>query len=105
MVNTPFFDSRLYSPAELLRLVGRQARDVRQARSLRQSDLALAVGVTIATIARFERTGKVGFDVVARIAIALGVEAELVGLFARSEPRGIDEIVANRAQPKRVRRK
>jgi transcriptional regulator with XRE-family HTH domain len=105
MVNPPFFDSRLYSPAELLRLVGGRARMLRQSRSLRQSDLAEAVGVTTATIARFEQTGRVGFDVVARIAITLGAEAEVAALFARSEPRRIDEIVTDKASPQRVRRK
>jgi transcriptional regulator with XRE-family HTH domain len=78
---------------------------LRQARSFRQSDLAEAVGVTVATIARFEQTGRVGFDVVVRIAIALGAEAEVAALFARSEPRRIDEIIADKAPPKRVRRK
>jgi DNA-binding XRE family transcriptional regulator len=46
-------------------------RELRIGRSLRQSDLAKAVGLTTATIGRFEQTGKVGFDVVVRVAITI----------------------------------
>jgi transcriptional regulator with XRE-family HTH domain len=89
-----YFDPRLYSPSEVCRLVGARARELRIARSMRQSDLAKAVGVRLATISRFERTGKVGFEVVVGIAIALGAEAELAQLFAQSRTRSIDEIIA-----------
>jgi len=86
-------------------MIGRRARDVRIARSLRQSDLAKAVGVTIATIGRFEQTGKVGFEVVVGIAIALGAEAEFARLFAQPQPRSIDEVVAAKTRRSRVRRR
>jgi hypothetical protein len=52
--------------------------------------LAKAVGVTVPTINRFEHTGKVGFDVVVRVAIALGAETEFANLFAQTETRSID---------------
>jgi transcriptional regulator with XRE-family HTH domain len=77
-------------------MIGARAKAVRLARSLRQSDVAKAAGVTVPTIIRFEQTGKVGFDVVVGVAIALGAEAELTHLFAQSQTRSIDEIVAVR---------
>jgi hypothetical protein len=67
--------------------------------------LAKAVGVTIATIGRFEQTGKVGFEVVVGVAIALGAEAEFARLFVQSQPRTIDEIVAKKMRRSRVRRR
>ncbi len=81
-VNSSYFDPRLYSAFEVCRVLGGRARALRIARSLRQSDLAEAAGVTAATIGRFEQTGKVGFDVVVKIAITLGAELELAQLFA-----------------------
>jgi transcriptional regulator with XRE-family HTH domain len=86
-------------------MIGARARDLRIARSLRQSDLAKAVGVTIATIGRFEQTGKVGFEIVVGIAIALGAEAEFARLFTRPQPRSIDEIIAAKTRRSRVRRR
>lgn len=103
-VSTSYFDPRLYSTGEVCRTIGVRARDLRIARSLRQADLAEAVGVTVATIGRFEQTGKVGFDVVVGVAIALGAEAEFARLFAQPQPRSIDEIVAAKTRRSRVRR-
>ncbi len=85
-------------------MIGARARAVRLDRSLRQSDVAKAAGVTLPTIIRFEQTGKVGFDVVVRIAIALGAEAELTRLFAQPQTRSIDEIVAVRKSRTRAPR-
>lgn len=96
-----YFDARLYSRAEICRMVGARARELRLARFLRQSDLAKAVGVTVPTISRFEQTGNVGFDVVVGIAIALGAEAELVRLFAMPQTPSIDQIVSG--TPRRLR--
>jgi len=104
-LSTSYFDPRLYSAGEVCRLIGGRARDVRIARSLRQSDLAKAVGVTVATIGRFEQTGKVGFEVVVAVAIALGAETEFARLFARAQPRAIDEIIAAKTPRSRVRRR
>jgi transcriptional regulator with XRE-family HTH domain len=104
-VSPTYFDPRLYSAGEVCRLIGGRARDLRIARSLRQSDLAKAVGVTVATIGRFEQTGKVGFEVVVGVAIALGAEAEFARLFAQPQPRSIDEIIAAKTPRSRVRRR
>jgi transcriptional regulator with XRE-family HTH domain len=84
-------------------MVGVRVRALRQARSLRQVDLAKAVGVTLPTIGRLEQTGKVGFDVVVRVAIALGAEAEFANLFAQTQTRSIDDILAAQKQRTRVR--
>jgi len=86
-------------------MIGSKARELRLERSLRQSDLADAVGVTLATIRRFEQTGKVGFDVVVGVAIALGAEAEFARLFSTPEARSIDDIVRKRKLRSRAPRR
>jgi transcriptional regulator with XRE-family HTH domain len=103
-VNTQYFDVRLYSGRDLCRMVGTRAKELRLERSLRQSDLAEAVGVTLATIRRFEQTGKVGFYVVVRVAIALGAEAEFARLFSIPEARSIAEIIRQRKPRRRAPR-
>jgi transcriptional regulator with XRE-family HTH domain len=101
---TKYFDARLYSARDICRMVGARARALRLARSLRQVDLAKAVGVTVPTINRLEHSGKVGFEIVVGVAIALGAEAELANLFAQTQTRSIDEIVAAERPRSRVRR-
>jgi transcriptional regulator with XRE-family HTH domain len=86
-------------------MVGARARELRIARSLRQIDLAKVAGVTLATISRLEHTGKVGFDVVVRVAIALGAEGEMANLFTQTQARSIDEIIATKRPRIRVRRR
>jgi transcriptional regulator with XRE-family HTH domain len=86
-------------------MVGARARELRLERSLRQSDLADAVGVTLATIRRFEQTGKVGFDVVVGAAIALGAEAEFARLFSMPDTRSIDAIIQQRKPRSRAPRR
>lgn len=102
--NVTYFDPRLYSPSDICRMVGSRARELRIARSLRQSDVAKSAGVTLPTIIRFERTGRVGFDVVVGVALALGAEAELAQLFAQPRTRTIDEIVSTPRPRTRVKR-
>jgi hypothetical protein len=59
----------------------------------------------LATVRRFEQTGKVGFDVVVGVAIALGAEAEFARLFALPEARSIDDIIKKRTQRARAPRR
>ena len=101
---TRYFDARLYSARDICSLIGGRVRALRLARSLRQVDLAKAVGVTVPTINRLEHTGKVGFEIVVGVAIALGAEAEFANLFAQTRTRSIDEIVAAKKPRTRVRR-
>jgi transcriptional regulator with XRE-family HTH domain len=86
-------------------MAGARVRQLRIARSLRQIDLAKAAGVTLATISRLEHTGKVGFDVIVRVAIALGAEAEVANLFAQTQARPIEEIIATERLRIRVRKR
>lgn len=101
---TTFFDPRLLTPPEICRAIGDRVKTLRQLRSLRQADLAKAAGVTLPTIGRLERTGRVGFDVIVRVAIALGAEADLTALFAPPSVRPIDEILNDERPRRRVRR-
>ncbi|MEA2666406.1 MAG: hypothetical protein QOI11_3350 [Candidatus Eremiobacteraeota bacterium] len=95
----------LYSASELADLVGERAKERRLARGMRQADLAEAAGVTLSTLKRFERSGTVGFEAVARIALALGAERELAALFPPAEARSLDEILVGNRKRVRARKK
>jgi transcriptional regulator with XRE-family HTH domain len=96
--------STLYSPNEILTSVGQRARALRVNRRKRQSDLAASAGIALTTLKRFERGDRVGFDVVARVALALGCDQGLVDLFPVPDPRSIDDILRAQRKPQRVRK-
>jgi transcriptional regulator with XRE-family HTH domain len=97
----------LMSYEERLSALGQRARELRLLRELQQRDLARRAGVGLATVQRFERTGRASLENVLRIALALGVDAPFDGLFAAPEFRSIDEVLARPValQRQRIRRR
>jgi transcriptional regulator with XRE-family HTH domain len=87
----------------LLRTLGKRARERRLGLRLPQVDLAARAGVSRDTIVRLERGDVVGTEALARVAIALGAEAELEQLFPPLEARSLDDILADQRRPQRVR--
>ncbi|MBV9438918.1 MAG: helix-turn-helix transcriptional regulator [Candidatus Eremiobacteraeota bacterium] len=85
--------------------MGARARALRLARGLRQADVAKAAGITIPTLVRFEHTGRVGFEAVVAIALALGAELDVARLFEPPLARSIDEIVASARGRRRAPRR
>jgi transcriptional regulator with XRE-family HTH domain len=83
----------IYAPREAAGAIGARARALRLAQNRRQADLATAAGVTLATLRRFEATGRVGFEAVIRVALALGAEREFALLFPAPEARSLDDIL------------
>lgn len=92
------------SPPGLCRLIGRRARALRLSIGLRQIDVAERAGVPLRTLKRFEATGDVAFEIVARVAFALGAEREFEALFPPREQRSLDEVLAANRTRQRVRR-
>ncbi len=97
----------LMSYEERLSALGQRARELRLLRELQQRDLARRAGVGLATVQRFERTGRASLENVLRIALALGVDARFDQLFAAPEYRSIDEVLERPAAllRQRVRRR
>jgi transcriptional regulator with XRE-family HTH domain len=97
---------RLASPHDLAVLVANRARERRLRLRRSQADAASAAGVSLATFKRFEHGEDVGFDVVIKVALALGAEEQVAMLFsAPPAQRSIDEILEEQRLPQRVRRK
>ena len=69
----------LVEPKDVLEKLGQLARTVRMREELTQPELAMKSGVPMATISRFERTGKAGTEAVVRILFALNLLDSLDG--------------------------
>ncbi len=97
-------DVSFYAPKEAAAHVGARARALRLSQNRRQADLADAAGVTLSTLRRFESTGRVGFEAVLRIALALGAEREFASLFPAVDARSLDDILRAQQSRSRARR-
>ncbi len=104
--NGSFLNYHLASPRDLAKLVAQRARARRLSLRRSQANVASAAGVSLPTFKRFEKGDDVGFDVVVKVALALGSEDQVAGLF---EPpparRSIDEILEEQRLPQRARTK
>lgn len=72
---------KLNSPVEAMRSTGMRARSARLAQNLTQEGLAARAGVSLGSLKLFERTGKASFEMLTRVAFALGAEADIDRLF------------------------
>jgi transcriptional regulator with XRE-family HTH domain len=93
----------LYSPTEIVRSLGAQAKARRLALGMRQADLAAAAGVPLTTVRRFEAGHNVGLNVVANVALALRAERELLGVFTVPRAGSIDDVLRRTRQRQRAR--
>ena len=69
---------------ELLQYIADRAKTSRLALNLTQTGLEQRSGVSLGTIKKFERTGKISLESLLKIAIALGATKEFEGLFGES---------------------
>lgn len=88
---------------DLLEGIAERARALRTTRGVRQEDLAERAGVGVATIVRFEKTGRASLENVLRIAVALRAEDGFEKLFEMPAYATIDEALA-RAEKKKTQR-
>jgi transcriptional regulator with XRE-family HTH domain len=86
-----------------LATLARRARTLRILRELQQADVASRAGLGLATVRRFERTGRASTDTVLRIATVLGAEDGVDRLFEPPKYRTLDEALAQGAAPTRQR--
>lgn len=67
-------------------------RRVRLDRDLTQQGLADRAGVSLASLRRFERTGKISFVSLVRLAFVLDTVSGVDALFAAPEIRSLDDL-------------
>ena len=81
------------TPAQLVEGVGKRAAKRRKELGFTQAELAERAGVSLGSLRRFEQTGRVAFESLVRICIALECEDDLEALFARRAYRSIQEVI------------
>ncbi|WP_339367048.1 helix-turn-helix domain-containing protein [Cellvibrio sp. OA-2007] len=82
----------LYSPAELARSLGQNARQLRLARNLSRKTLAKLSGVSESSIKRFEVSGSITLESLILLAAALDQLAPISALFKPEQPSSIAEL-------------
>lgn len=97
------FMSDFSAPSEVLRALGARARQLRVLRELQQSELAARAGVGVATLQRFEKTGRASIENVFRIAIALQADSAFARLFELPKYTSFDEALDRPARLARQR--
>lgn len=71
---------------------------LRKRKKISQKELAVKSGVSLGSVKRFEQSGEISLKSLTKLAIALGVEEELIALFDEVPFDSIEEVI--RAQTK-----
>ncbi len=93
----------LQSPAEVAADLAGRARALRLTRNWTRQTLAARAGVTLASLRRFETSGKASLELVLKVAYALDRLGEVDSLLRPPRARSIDELEAQSARPIRKR--
>lgn len=89
-------------PSEILLIIAKQARELRLEKNLTQEGLAKRSGVSLASIKRFERLGKISLESLLEIALVLEVLDEFKLLFRKLEkPLSMAELLKESKKRKR----
>ena len=81
-MNTFNFDFTEVTPLEINMGIAKRVRALRKRRKISQAKMSELSGVSLGSLKRFESTGEISLLSLTKIAIALGVQSELKGLFA-----------------------
>jgi transcriptional regulator with XRE-family HTH domain len=95
----------LKNETDVIREARTLVRAYRMALSWRQADLAKRSGVGVATIRRFESTGRIGFVGLAKLITSLGLVDHFLGALKQPpvSPKDINEFITGGPSPVRQR--
>ena len=93
----------LKTPERAGRELATRARAVRLAKGFKQTTLAERAGVSLASLRRFERTGKVSLESLLKIAFALHHLDDFDAVFEKPRASSIAELEALEKRPERQR--
>ena len=90
--------------SELISTVADRVREARLAADLTQAGLAARSGVSLGSLRRFETSGHIALESLARLAIALSRERDFDALFAPPPVASLDALIAPVPARRRGRR-
>ena len=73
-------------PADVMKKVSRAAREKRLSLNVSQQSLSKRSGVSLAVLKKFENTGKISFESLLKLALALGCLGDFFELFKPTPP-------------------
>lgn len=88
------------TPVEIAREVAGRVRSMRISREWTQKELASRSGVALGTLRRFEQTGKVSFEDLLLVAVALSATEEFGRLFPQPTARTLAELERQSSPPR-----
>lgn len=89
---------------ELMQDIALAAKARRLALNLTQMGLGLRSGVSLGTLKKFERTGKISLESLLNVAMALGATPEFESLFTATASSGVLSLDELLKQPKERKR-
>lgn len=87
------FNLNQKTPGEIEMIIAGRIREIRRRRKISQKRLSEKSGVSLGSLKRFEQRGEISLRSLIKIAIALGIEDELTGLFEEVPFLSIEEII------------
>lgn len=93
----------LHTPERIAASLAARLRELRLARGWRQVTLAERSGVSLASLRRFERSGKVSLQNLLKLVFALGRLDDFDALLRRPRPATLAELEASETRPERKR--
>lgn len=81
------------TPPEIAKVLSERLKNKRKKMKLSQAKLAQMSGVSFASIRRFESLHEISLISFIKIAFALNLEKELLGLFTQKEYNSIQEVI------------
>lgn len=96
-------DYQILTPEEVATALAERCRRLRLARSWKQSTLADRAGVSLASLRRFEQTGRISLKSLLRLAFTLGSLGDFDALFQAPLADSLEalEAMTSSPQPKR----
>lgn len=94
----------LATSSELILAVATRVREARLAADLTQAGLAARAGVSLGSLRRFETSGQISLESLARLAIALSRERDFEALFVPPPVASLDALISPVPARRRGRR-
>jgi transcriptional regulator with XRE-family HTH domain len=93
----------LQTPGDVAKMLAERTKSLRLSKELTRKTLAARAGVSVASLVRFETTGKASLALVLKIAHALNRLNEFETLLQPPPAQSIDELESRSIQPARKR--
>lgn len=89
------------SPQEICILIAEKVKSRRLELNLTQEGLSSRADINLSTFRKFERTGEISLKNLAKIALVLNSEDELLQLFSQIQYNSIDDVLQGNQKRKR----